>query len=182
MNETERDRRLAMYCDLTPGQYDDLEGAVMDGLKTMNGARHRVMSELIDDELRATFYGHLVFSHCQTVLSDEWRRRDYEVEFEITVTSAASLMRKMRLFNGWDSVRPVHMKLLYGLFADPWMSYGWIVRVYGVRTLDELCEHGWINGERKKCGHFIILPRGREVLELLGAKISDGGEGGNFGP
>lgn len=157
---------LMEYTDLTWARYGALQEAAAGTLKTMNGAMHQTMAELIGPDLQITEYGRQVLERAQAVLNGQKPAQastNAWVFDKLNTSQAAYWMRKKGM--GW--IASVHIKLVRSLCTAPGQTYGHLVNTYGYRALQEALEHKLVQGELKMSHPFELGDEGQALVEYF---------------
>jgi len=142
---------LYIYTGLTEAQFLDLRDAAHGNLKSMHGARHQSMIELIDENFKITPFGMHVFERAVK----SWVTEKLPAPLvDAEQVNALRFKKYLQKNLGYPAFTTAHAKLIFGLARCPGQSYNVLVDGYGTKTIDDLAQRNLISGTPRKYHYY----------------------------
>jgi hypothetical protein len=144
---------LYIYTGLTEAQFLDLRDAALGNLKSMHGARHQTMIELIDENFKITPFGMQVFERAVKAMVTEKLPAPL---VDAEQVNALRFKKYLQKHLGCLDFTTAHAKLIFGLARCPEQSYNVLVDGYGTKTINDLERRSLIAGTPRKYHYYSL--------------------------
>ena len=142
---------LYIYTGLTEAQFLDLSDAAHGNLRSMHGARHQSMIELIDENFKITPFGMHVFERAVKAMVTEKLPAPIVDAEQINALRFKKYLQKNL---GCLDFTTAHAKLVFSLARCPGQSYNVLMDVYGIKTINAMAQRSLISGTPRKYHYY----------------------------